>query len=679
MTFFKKEMFLNLSVFLVLLFTISVGMFYTSYHNTASLFWPASGVYLSLYYIHKKRFLYIILISIFITILTWRLYFQGEPVTYSISLALLFTLISYIEMLLFSFLIDFLKIKVDYLTRTTINIPFFIVSVLIGLLSGVLTTLSLMIFVSIEDFMDLFLRSGIGVFLGLLVFGTLSFSSHFHDNQPKFDRVTIIHIAFYLLTFIFNLYFIFGDSGNNFISFSNFQIIIFVYYILCAFAFSYRMISITNLIFLIMIQFLYLQYIPSQNFVYEAIIMTIYIMVLSSIASIVRNVLLERQNNFNQLKQAKVNLDNIIISTNKLLSIEDRTPNEVEQFSTNYFIDMFHLACDIYPKFEYAACYIRKDNTVHYIATYNFDLDFLNEVQFDANDFDWDLYKPVIQNHTAANSEIVLLPKFQEYKDRYGEIKSSIRFTIKMGENEIGGMSFDIPEGSHLEFDQNDLQNFESFQNLMNGYYSIGILNNQNETLKDDIVRSIVSTLELYDSYTESHSDEVSKLCMRMADELGLSSEQKRELYWSSLLHDIGKIGIHSDILNKPGRLTDVEYDLIKQHPVFGYEILSRSDTLANIAINVKHHHEWFNGSGYPDGLSNDHIPYLSQIIHICDAVSAMSHKRVYKDAMTQQEIIKEIKKYTGAQFNPKLADVMIEYIDSGKLEKLFTKIRKRD
>ena len=160
-------------------------------------------------------------------------------------------------------------------------------------------------------------------------------------------------------------------------------------------------------------------------------------------------------------------------------------------------------------------------------------------------------------------------------------------------------------------------------------------------------------------------------MCAEFGQELGLSSSDIRELYWAGIVHDIGKIGLPADVLNMKRKLTDSEYEQVKKHPENGHMILSRSKSLKTIADVVLHHHEWWNGEGYPHGLKGDKIPYHSRILHICDAVDAMAKDRIYRKALTEEEIIIQLKNGRGKQFNPEITDKMIRFIQSGKLNKV--------
>lgn len=170
-------------------------------------------------------------------------------------------------------------------------------------------------------------------------------------------------------------------------------------------------------------------------------------------------------------------------------------------------------------------------------------------------------------------------------------------------------------------------------------------------------ISALIQAVEAKDPYTHGHSEAVRRYTLNIAQELGLPGDVTERLEYASLLHDIGKIGIAETILRKPGRLTDEEYLEIKAHPVIGANIVQKLRLLGQEAGNVRSHHEWFNGQGYPDGLKGEAIPLGARIISVADAYDAMTSNRPYRRTMTQQEAIEELRRCAGDQFDPKIVE----------------------
>lgn len=176
-------------------------------------------------------------------------------------------------------------------------------------------------------------------------------------------------------------------------------------------------------------------------------------------------------------------------------------------------------------------------------------------------------------------------------------------------------------------------------------------------------IETLRYAVEVRNPYTRGHSERVSKYAVLIGEKLNLSDEQLRILRIGGLFHDIGKIGTPDSILLKDSKLTDEEYAKIKRHPTIGTEILSNSEVFKDILPIVKHHHERYDGKGYPDQLKGEEIPLLARITSVADSFDAMSSRRTYRDKLELSNIIDEIEKNKGTQFDPEMADAFIEIL----------------
>ena len=201
-------------------------------------------------------------------------------------------------------------------------------------------------------------------------------------------------------------------------------------------------------------------------------------------------------------------------------------------------------------------------------------------------------------------------------------------------------------------------------------------LSETNKKLEQSYMESIETirhTVEAKDTYTRGHSDRVSEYSVLLGKKLGLSDEDIRLLRIGGLFHDVGKIGVPDNILQKDGKLTDEEYDEIKKHPNIGANILSSSSIFKDIIPIVKYHHERYDGKGYPGKLKGDDIPYLARIAAIADSFDAMTSRRTYRDSLPIKKVISEYEKNKGTQFDPELADAFLDIIknDLKSIEKI--------
>ena len=172
---------------------------------------------------------------------------------------------------------------------------------------------------------------------------------------------------------------------------------------------------------------------------------------------------------------------------------------------------------------------------------------------------------------------------------------------------------------------------------------------------------ALTSAIDAKDSYTHGHSERVTQLSIELAREVSLSAEAIEEIRLAGTLHDIGKIGIPESILNKPGRLTDEEFGVIKSHPDLGVRILANVDFLSKIIPGIKHHHERYDGHGYPTGLKGEEIPLSARIICVADTYDAMTSDRPYRKAMDTRTGLEEISRCRNSQFDPSLADAFVQ------------------
>lgn len=175
---------------------------------------------------------------------------------------------------------------------------------------------------------------------------------------------------------------------------------------------------------------------------------------------------------------------------------------------------------------------------------------------------------------------------------------------------------------------------------------------------------ALASAIDAKDKYTHGHSSRVAIYSEKIARLSGKSAEECQDIFFSALLHDVGKIGIPDSVLNKEGKLTDEEFAIIKTHPVIGQQILSSISDSPSLSIGAHHHHERYDGKGYPDGLKGEDIPGIARIISVADAYDAMTSKRSYRDPMPQHIVREEIVKGSGTQFDPEYASAMLHLID---------------
>lgn len=178
------------------------------------------------------------------------------------------------------------------------------------------------------------------------------------------------------------------------------------------------------------------------------------------------------------------------------------------------------------------------------------------------------------------------------------------------------------------------------------------------------VVQTLADAIDAKDAYTKGHSGRVAEYSREIAKRAGYSFESQEEIYMMGLLHDVGKIGVPDAVINKPGKLTDEEFEKIKTHPGRGAKILQNIEEMPKLFIGARWHHERYDGRGYPDGLSGEEIPEEARIIAVADAYDAMTSNRSYRGVISQDVVKEELEKGAGTQFDPRFAAIMLEMIN---------------
>jgi len=197
------------------------------------------------------------------------------------------------------------------------------------------------------------------------------------------------------------------------------------------------------------------------------------------------------------------------------------------------------------------------------------------------------------------------------------------------------------------------VENMALYESLISNFYGI--------------LKSLVNALEAKDLYTGKHSERVTLYATEVARKLGCTGAQLESVQTVGYLHDIGKIGVQDSILNKPGNLTREEYEIVKKHPVIGESIVSELGLSPEERSIIRHHHERWDGSGYPDGLIAEAIPLLARIVSVVDAFDAMTSKRAYRDAMSEDASMAELIRNRGKQFDPAALDAFVEIVKKNR------------
>ena len=214
---------------------------------------------------------------------------------------------------------------------------------------------------------------------------------------------------------------------------------------------------------------------------------------------------------------------------------------------------------------------------------------------------------------------------------------------------------------THGMFDSEDTQLLGILASQASTVLQIAALFGQANDLFLDFIKALVATIDAKDPYTRGHSNRVSEISLAMAQDLGLNGEQIHDIRIGSLLHDIGKIHIPDQVLTKPGKLSDDEYNIVKTHPGAGYQIMKEVRLLQNVLPAIVEHHERLDGSGYPFGLRSEQISLMGRIVSVADVYDAITSDRPYRKAMDEESAIEYMNENSGRYFDEECVHLLTE------------------
>ena len=230
---------------------------------------------------------------------------------------------------------------------------------------------------------------------------------------------------------------------------------------------------------------------------------------------------------------------------------------------------------------------------------------------------------------------------------------------IEHQQHDLGRM-FAVREAKSAEFGTMEADLMKSTSMMLGMHIANQRQYVEMQQMFEGTIQSLVSALDAKDAYTSGHSQRVSEMAVELSTRLGYEDDQLCTIRMAGILHDIGKIGVDDFVLRKPGKLTKDEFEQIKQHPVLGYEILRGIRQFRDILPAVRHHHESWDGSGYPDGLAGDEIPRDAQIMAVADAFDAMTSDRPYRPGMSLEKVIQIFQAGRGSQWAADVVDVLL-------------------
>lgn len=349
----------------------------------------------------------------------------------------------------------------------------------------------------------------------------------------------------------------------------------------------------------------------------------------------------------------------------KIIELTDEIYESSLKDEKNFLLNVFQSAFELIPEVDYGSVYMYEDGRILFIGSVGHDIELLQDIDISSESFTKAEDILFIEDTVISTSNRLDDVNKEKFIRACKPIKQTLNFDLFIKNERIAGISLDIAAGEDKTFSENSKKVMKSFRNLSNAFFTIKKYSDYQKDIQKEFVLSIIQLLEFHDSYTKNHSLNVAVLSKNIAEELNLSKEDIYNTYWAGLVHDIGKVLIPSKILNKKDKLNETEFEQIKMHPFWGYKTLSQTKHIKDIAKYVLHHHEYWNGTGYPDKLMRDEIPLVSQIITVADSFDAMRSDRAYRKRLPREVAISEIIDKKDIQFSPKVVEAFLKVVEA--------------
>lgn len=332
----------------------------------------------------------------------------------------------------------------------------------------------------------------------------------------------------------------------------------------------------------------------------------------------------------------------------------------------DFFSRIFDTAFQLIPEAQKGSFYELDGDIFRPIFSKGYDFELLSQLTFSTDEAFIDYESPSSQ---LIDSYQVIIHKrddslFSEKQiDIYKKLGTYSNFVslyapIKFDDIKIGLFCIENFE-MHIFSDTSKLV-LKIFAQLISNYYSFKVHQERENKRYKEIINALVSAIEIKDVYTEGHAKRVSEISMKLAKIMGITDNRMKTIETAAILHDIGKIGTPTEILNKNSSLTKDEYEIIKRHPTDAKKILEKIEGFEEILDLTSMHHEHYDGTGYPKGLSGDEIPIEAHIIQVADAFDAMTSQRAYRSAMSLETAKNIFREQRGKQFHPEVTDAIL-------------------
>ena len=362
----------------------------------------------------------------------------------------------------------------------------------------------------------------------------------------------------------------------------------------------------------------------------------------------------------NRLKKKNKELDNL---ANRLESVIETTSNLTNIENSNKFLQGLLInTVNLIEEADYGKVLIIEKDKVIFKAAVGHDIKELNRTCI-KKEYLMESNQKFINNYSVIDKKKTPKNIYENFIKLIKPIKESLIIYLKVNNENVGIIAIDVAKDSNKKFSKNSKRILNSVEKLASSNLAMKRYNELQLKYVQDTVLSLTKMLENHDKYTTGHNRSVAELAKKMAKLVGLKNKEVEDIYWAGLVHDIGKILVPETILNKPGKLTEEEFNQIKKHTTWGYEALSVSKEFSSIATYVLFHHERWDGRGYPSGKKKEEIPLGARILTIVDSWDTMLSNRPYRKALSKEKAIQELTDNLGEQFDPTLVDIFMNKV----------------
>ncbi len=644
-------------------FFMVVLSFTFAYENSPfGLFNPALGFGTGLMLVYNRRVFYSLLVGDFLGSTFVQAFFTETNPAAGMALVFLYTALFSAQLLVLHYAVSKLGLHsfgIKNLFRA--NASLLTLAALMALLGGLVRyagTLWILPEALAEEYPFSFLS--VGDFFGVIIVAPLTELVFVREKTPDDyapQKKMLLYGVFYGLILMGIVAFSLLDVPV--VLTRNLYLFI-LFFLTAALLFSYKAIVFLTLVVVVMLRWQYVMATTAESFLFTSITLLSFVYI-----STITTILLKRFKDLRfsqtlELKETTEALDNMLEYLRGFLSLSKDilTQNKSRDVFARRTFEIATLLFDA----DHFFSYFDNEGILSMVKARNYpikNIPFLYDLH-DAN--------RIRKEDTIFHDDV-----HKDLKNRYGEeFASSHANGLSTFSRAYMVFSF-TPQVFYVigldytekTLDESEMRRMDDFTKILNKLFEKNYATSYALELKDDTILTFVRALDLYDRYTKGHSEDVAKLSQSVAEHLNLSGDARKNMYFAGLLHDIGKLGVPYDILNKEDKLDQEEYRTVKQHVDHGFEILKNFKGMRPIATMIRHHHEWWNGQGYPQGLKGDDISTGGQILAAADAVATMATDRPYQKRRSKEEIIEELQRYKGTQFSPLAVDAIVYVLEN--------------